>query len=291
MQRPHPEAILAGLGGSSSNSLDTNNSSLFRSRSRNFTDLAVCDVDHTASIFDYDPAEQERLDSNTPSSQADSDDIASAGHDALDHEESAASISEQILSPKTKGSSWYSVYNWTLEAHINDESEIGHLIQSQFMDTKPTKINLKYLAIVYDNSSLICAGQRIEHLLVTCYISAVSTSRGVYKSQMDSWLSTLQSGLVWNPINGGLYGYEPFMADCRGNGQRKLHTLLGEVPCNNKMIQQVISCFLYARPSRCVLKLLNNGRLRKVRLFLGTSEALAGELDKVTQNKNPLFSR
>ena len=32
--------------------------------------------------------------------------------------------------------------------------------------------------------------------------------------------------------------------------------------------------FFYARPSRCVLALLNlnNGRLRKVRLFLGTSE-------------------
>ena len=32
--------------------------------------------------------------------------------------------------------------------------------------------------------------------------------------------------------------------------------------------------FFYARPSRRVFTSLNNGRLRKVRLFLGTSEAL-----------------
>ena len=138
------------------------------------------------------------------------------------------------------------MHDWDLNAHFCEESDIGRFIRSQFVDTKPDKVDLKFLAIVYDSSGLLPAGQYLERLPLTCYISVATTfSQPVRKSQMDSWLKDLQPGLVWRPITGGLYGSEPFEEDRQSNGQRKLHTLLGEVPCNNKMRQQVNSCFFF----------------------------------------------
>ena len=109
-----------------------------------------------------------------------------------------------------------------------------------------SKVDLRYLAIAYDGSDLTWPGQFIQHLQVTCYLNVASTgknARGVRKAQIDSWLAELQPGIVWSSINGGLYGSEPFEEDRQSNGQRKLHPLLGEVPCSNKKRQQVM-CFL-----------------------------------------------
>ena len=114
--------------------------------------------------------------------------------------------------------------------------------------SKPENIDLKFLAIVYD-SSVVVSEPRLTALPLRCYLTAsiIRRSRieGLREDQIHSWIPhDLQPGLQWHPIPGGLYGSEQFMSDCDGCGQRRLHTLLGQVPANNAKRLEVTSCFL-----------------------------------------------
>ena len=235
LQDDEAESAYSGLQSYSSSRLHTNssNSSILsgsRSFSRTLTDMAVCDVARIRGAFDSSH-------SSDADSDAASDDASGVVIDEASRDENIGPPRPEVVSSRAQRNTWYCTHDWSIQEILHDETEIGRFIRNQFLDKKPDKFDLKYLAIAYDSSGLIWPDQFIERLQVTCYLSVAMTgqkARGVRQAQMNLWMAELQPGIVWSSIEGGLYGSAPFMADCESSGQRKFHALVGNVPKNNK---------------------------------------------------------
>ena len=192
------QSYFSGSGLHTVRRLHTNssNSSILsgsRSVSCQLTDMTVCDVDRTRGVFDCD--------SDPPaSSQSESDDASGVVFDKACRNENIGPPRPEVVSSRDKRTTWYCTHAWYMHCDFNDETEIGRFIRNQFLDKKPDKFDLKYLAIAYDSSGLIWPDQFIERLQVTCYLSVASRHNGVNLARLDHLEFTVfeSSGFLLN---------------------------------------------------------------------------------------------